>query len=96
VCYSCAEYRYVKTIITIIIILSSYQSAFHVHYVHIQLVFFQFVHQGLWCIKVHKWNGFSAETVDKDGICKVSSLKFHQDFASEIRPDHFIYVFRFR
>jgi hypothetical protein len=45
---------------------------------------------------VDKWNGLSAETVDKDGICKVSSLKFHQDFASEIRPDHFMYVFRFR
>jgi len=26
----------------------------------------------------------SAETVDKDEIYKISSLKFHQDFASEI------------
>lgn len=59
-------------------------------------LFFQFVCQGLWCGRVDKWDGLSAETVDKDGICKVSSLKFHQDFASGIRPDHFMYVFRFR
>jgi hypothetical protein len=45
---------------------------------------------------MHKWNELSAEIVDKDGICKVSSLKFNQDFASEIRPDHFMFVFRFR
>jgi hypothetical protein len=43
-----------------------------------------FVRQGLWCGRVDKWNGLSAGTVDKDGICKVSSLKFHQDLASEI------------
>ena len=57
---------------------------------------FQFVRQGLWCIKLDKWNGLSAETVAKDGICKVSSLNFHQGIASEIRPGHFMYVFRFR
>ena len=93
-CYSCVNYGYLRTIITIIIILSSRFSRSLCAY-SVKL-FFQFVRQGLWIIRMHQWNELSAEIVDKDGICKVSSLKFHQDFASGIRPDHFMYVFRFR